>query len=127
MKGNSNWQESGNYTGSNAGLTLGALFIGLAAGTVVGILLAPNKGTETRSNILSNMTELGNTVTQRARQGVEKLTEIKDQAIDSVRSKVEAIIGQRNIEDPSYAYESTASSSSTIPATSQQRKDWLSN
>ena len=43
-----------NSNSSNLGTVIGALLIGIAAGAAVGILFAPEKGSKTRSNLLSS-------------------------------------------------------------------------
>jgi gas vesicle protein len=123
---NSNMDNLEENTGNIAGLTIGAFFIGLAAGTIAAILLAPDKGTALRGSLIDNINTLQKALGDRARIGIDRLSELKNQAVDTVRTKVGSI-GQRAIDDPSFAYESTVSNSSTIPVTTTFKHDWLSN
>ena len=65
-----------------------AAVIGLAAGAILGILLAPDRGAETRNNLSHSLSDLGATVRDKARQGASKVADLKDKAVDTVRSKV---------------------------------------
>jgi gas vesicle protein len=62
--------------------------IGLAVGGLLGILFAPSAGAETRSTIAGTVSDLSGTVRERARQGIDKLADLKDQAVDQVRTRV---------------------------------------
>lgn len=72
---------------SDTGKILAAAVIGLAVGGILGILFAPTAGAEIRSNIADSVGELSGTVRDKAKQGIDKLADLKDQAVDSVRSK----------------------------------------
>jgi gas vesicle protein len=65
-----------------------AAVIGLAAGAILGILFAPERGSETRANLSNSLGDLGNTVRDRAREGAGKVSDLKDKAVETVRSKV---------------------------------------
>ncbi|MDB5121757.1 MAG: YtxH protein [Sphingobacteriales bacterium] len=78
---------------------LGVALIGVAVGAIIGILFAPNRGEETRRTIGDSMKDLGNTVADKAKQGTSRLSELKDQAVDTVKSK----IGGTNTSEPSFA------------------------
>lgn len=62
--------------------------IGLAVGGLLGILFAPSAGYETRSNIADSAKNLGGSVRDKARQGMDKLSDLKNQAVDKVKTKV---------------------------------------
>lgn len=72
----------------DTGKLLAAAVIGLAVGGILGILFAPSAGSQTRSNIADSVGELSGTVREKARVGIDKLNELKNQAVDTVRTKV---------------------------------------
>lgn len=72
-----------------------ALLAGLAAGAVVGLLFAPDKGSETRDKINESLSDLGDEIKERAEEQFDQLSELKDKLIGLVKSKVsnaEAIV-----------------------------------
>ena len=73
---------------SNNSNVLIAAVIGLAAGAVLGILLAPNRGSETRNNLSHSLSDLGVTMRNKAKQGANEVANMKDKAVETVRSKV---------------------------------------
>jgi gas vesicle protein len=73
---------------SNNSNVLIAAVIGLAAGAILGILLAPERGADTRTNLSNSLSGFGNTVRDKARQSADKFADLKDKAVDTVRSKV---------------------------------------
>lgn len=75
-------------TSSDNGNVLIAAVIGLAAGAILGILLAPERGADTRANLSNSLNDLGSSVRDKARQGADKLADLKDKAVDTVKSKV---------------------------------------
>jgi gas vesicle protein len=79
--------NSRNSTDETAKL-LAVAAIGLAVGGLLGILFAPSAGYETRSTIAESVNGLSGTVRERARQGLDKLADLKDQAVDTVKSRV---------------------------------------
>ena len=62
--------------------------IGLAVGGILGILFAPSSGAETRSTIADSVGGFSGTVRDKARQGMDKLTDLKNQAVDKVKTRV---------------------------------------
>lgn len=62
--------------------------IGLAVGGILGILFAPSAGSETRSTIADSVNGFSGTVRDKARQGMDKLADLKNQAVDSVKTRV---------------------------------------
>ncbi len=66
--------------------------IGLAVGGLLGILFAPSAGAETRNTIAGSVNDLSGTVREKARQGIDKLADLKDQAVDTVRSRVNGAV-----------------------------------
>jgi gas vesicle protein len=73
---------------SDTGKILAAAVIGLAVGGILGILFAPTAGAETRNTIAGSVSDLSGTVREKAKVGIDKLAELKNQAVDTVRSKV---------------------------------------
>jgi len=70
-----------------------ALLAGLAAGAVVGLLFAPDKGSETRDKINESLSDLGDAIKERAEEQFDQLSELKDRLVSLVKSKVS------NVED----------------------------
>lgn len=81
---------------SDTGKVLAAAIIGLAVGGILGILFAPTAGAEVRSNIAGTVGELSDTVREKARQGADKLAELKNQAVDTVKSKVNGSVQEED-------------------------------
>jgi gas vesicle protein len=81
---------SKNVTSSNDDTTklIAVAALGLVVGGILGILFAPSAGTETRSTIADSVSGLSGTVRDKARQGVDKLAELKNQAVETVKAKV---------------------------------------
>lgn len=62
--------------------------IGLAVGGILGILFAPSAGSETRGTIANSVNDFTGTVRDKARQGIDKLADLKNQAVETVKTKV---------------------------------------
>lgn len=62
--------------------------IGLAVGGILGILFAPSAGSETRNTIAGSVSDLSGTVREKAKVGIDKLAELKNQAVDTVKTRV---------------------------------------
>jgi len=65
-----------------------ALLAGFAAGAIVGLLFAPDKGSETRDKINESLSDLGDAIKERAEEQFGQLNELKDRLIGLVTSKV---------------------------------------
>lgn len=76
-------------SGPSNGKIIAAAAIGLAAGAVLGILLAPASGSETRSTITDSLAGAGSTIKDKAKQGLDKISDLSSQAVSSVKSKVQ--------------------------------------
>jgi len=72
----------------NSAKVISAAVVGLAVGAVLGILFAPEKGVNTRSHISESLSNAGNIVKDKAKQGMDKITDLKNQATDAFKSKV---------------------------------------
>jgi len=64
-----------------------ALGIGVAVGSILGVLFAPNKGTETRRKIADSSEELTNKIKNRFTKGKENMQSIKE----SMRASVDGL------------------------------------
>ncbi len=72
-----------------------ALLAGLAAGAVLGLLFAPDKGSETRDKIQDSLADLGDAIKERAEEQLDQLQDLKEKLVAAVKSKAakaEAII-----------------------------------
>jgi gas vesicle protein len=65
-----------------------ALLAGLAAGAALGILFAPEKGTETRDKLSESLANLGDTIKETAAAEIDKLVGLKDKVVDNIKTKV---------------------------------------
>lgn len=65
-----------------------ALLTGLAAGAAMGILFAPEKGSETRDKLSDSLKNLGDSIKDRAANEIESLTDFKEKVVESIKSKL---------------------------------------
>ncbi|MBL1410276.1 YtxH domain-containing protein [Sphingobacterium faecale] len=72
----------------DSGKVVAALFAGLAAGAVLGVLFAPEKGTETREKINESLADLGDALKERAEEQLDQLNDFKEKVLAMVKSKV---------------------------------------
>ncbi len=70
-----------------------ALLAGLAAGAALGLLFAPEKGSETRDKLSQSLKDLGDSIKDKAADEINNLTSLKDKVVDSIKSKL------RDVED----------------------------
>jgi gas vesicle protein len=66
-----------------------ALLAGLAAGAALGILFAPEKGTETRDRLNDALKNLGDTIKDRAAEEIDNLATLKDKIVDNVKTTLD--------------------------------------
>jgi gas vesicle protein len=63
-----------------------ALLAGLAAGAVLGILFAPERGSETRDKLNDALKNLGDAIKDRAAEEIDNLAGLKDKIMSNVKS-----------------------------------------
>ncbi|MFP5079323.1 YtxH domain-containing protein [Pedobacter sp. JCM 36344] len=65
------------------------LLAGLAAGAALGLLFAPEKGSETRDKLSQSLKDLGESIKDRAADEINNLTALKEKVVGSVKSKLQ--------------------------------------
>jgi|GEM_PF-695609 len=71
----------------NTGTIAGALLIGAAVGAVIGLLFAPNKGSQTRSNIADSVKDLSYRASDKIKQGKEALSGVRSKSETASKNK----------------------------------------
>jgi len=66
-----------------------ALLAGLAAGAALGLLFAPEKGSETRDKLSESLKNLGESIKETAANEIDNLVGLKDKILDSVKTKIQ--------------------------------------
>lgn len=74
-----------------------ALLAGLAAGTALGILFAPDKGTETRDKLNESLADLGDAIRERAEEQFDQLNDFKEKVVTTLKTKINK--GEEIFED----------------------------
>jgi gas vesicle protein len=74
---------------NNSAKILAALGAGLAAGAILGVLFAPDKGAETRKKINQQGQKLTDAVKDKFNKGKEKLNGLKEELNEKIKAKEE--------------------------------------
>ena len=74
---------------NTSGKILAAVVAGIAAGAVLGILFAPDKGSETRRKINEQGKKFADDVKDKFSKGKDKFKDLKEDIEKTVREKVE--------------------------------------
>lgn len=64
------------------------LLAGLAAGAALGLLFAPEAGTETRERLGQSFKDLSDTIKEKAAAELENLSSLKEKVVDKVKNKI---------------------------------------
>lgn len=70
------------------GKIITALLAGLAAGAVLGIMFAPDKGSETRDKLNESLVDLGDAIKERAEEQYDQFSDLKDKILAGLKSKL---------------------------------------
>ena len=73
---------------NNNSKTVLALLAGLAAGAVLGILFAPDNGSETREKLADSLKDITDSVKDTAGRELQNLLGIKDKLVDNIKTKI---------------------------------------
>lgn len=64
------------------------LLAGLAAGTALGLLFAPEAGTDTRERLGQSFKDLSDTIKEKAAAELEHLSGLKEKVVEKVKNKI---------------------------------------
>ncbi|WP_140937089.1 YtxH domain-containing protein [Sphingobacterium lumbrici] len=73
---------------NDSGKIVTALLAGLAVGAVLGVLFAPEKGTETRDKINESLADLGEALKERAEEQLDQLNDFREKIVSAVKTKL---------------------------------------
>jgi gas vesicle protein len=72
----------------NSSKGLVALITGLAAGVALGLLFAPDKGTDTRDKLADSLKDLSDSIKEKASEEIDSLTDFKNKVVTNIKSKL---------------------------------------
>ena len=64
------------------------LLAGLAAGAALGLLFAPEKGSDTRDKLNQSLKDLGDSIKDRAADEINNLSSFKEKVVTSIKNKL---------------------------------------
>ena len=76
------------------GKVVTALLAGLAAGAVLGIIFAPEKGSETREKLNESLADLGQAIKERAEEQFDQISELKEKVAAVLRGKADQVAAE---------------------------------
>lgn len=79
------------------GKVVAALLAGLAAGAALGVLFAPEKGSDTRDKLSDSLKDLGDAIKERTAEQVEQFNDLKERLVSTIKSKVNK--GEAEVEE----------------------------
>jgi gas vesicle protein len=88
---------------------LAAMLAGLAEGVAIGILFAPDKGSETRDKLTDALKNLADSIKDRVADEIGNLSEVKDTVVEEFKSKMKSA-------EMEFTESQGASSSATVHA-----------
>lgn len=71
------------------GKILAALLAGLAAGAALGVLFAPEKGSETREKLNDSLKDLGDALKERTNEQLDQLNDFKEKVLATLKNQVD--------------------------------------
>ena len=77
---------------NNTNKILTAVGAGIVVGTIVGVLFAPEKGSETRKKISGQVKKIVEDVQNKFRRGRNKFNDLTDDLLQATREKGERIV-----------------------------------
>ncbi len=77
---------------NNSGKIIAAAAAGIAAGAVLGLLFAPNKGSETRKKLTDESKKLVDGVKDRLNKGKEKVNRFTEDIEKTIKEKTEEFV-----------------------------------